>query len=60
MFYHLCWISIHGWGNLEATVRIRMKARGGGFTPKPENIRRLLILGNINRQEFIQKPPYLH
>ena len=28
--------------------------------PKLENIRELLIPGNINRQELTPKPPYLH
>ena len=32
----------------------------GGLTPKLESIRELLIIGNINKQELTQKPPYLH
>ena len=42
---------LYGWRSLEATVRIRLKARGEGLTPKLENIRELLIPVNINRQE---------
>ena len=32
----------------------------GGLNPKLENTRKLLTPGNINRQELMQKPPYLH
>ena len=47
-------------GGLEVTVRIRLKGRGRMLKFKLENTRELLTPGNINRQELIQKPPYLH
>ena len=40
---------VDGWRRLEAAVRIRLKARRGGLTPKLENIRELMIPENINR-----------
>ena len=50
---------LYGWRNLEATVRIRLKARGRRLKSKLENIRELLIPEKIKRQELIQMPPYL-
>ena len=41
---------LYGWRSLEATVRIRLKARDRGLNPKLENTRELLIPGNINRR----------
>ena len=36
------------------------KPEAEGLNLKLENTRKLLTPGNINRQELIQKPPYLH
>ena len=40
---------LYGWRSLEATVSIRLNARGEGLTPKLENVREFLIPVNINR-----------
>ena len=51
---------LYGWRSLEVTVREGLKARGMRLNSKIENIRELMIPGNINRQELTQKSPYLH
>ena len=48
---------LYRWRSLEATVRIRLKTRGRRLKSKSWEH---LTPGNINRQELIQKPPYLH
>ena len=39
---------LYGWRHLEATGRMRLKTRGKGLSPKPENTGELLNPGNIN------------
>jgi len=51
---------LYGWRSLEDTVGIRLKARDRGLNPKLDNMRKVLTPGNINQQELLQKPPYLH
>ena len=51
---------LYGWRSLEATLRIRLKPEAGGLNPELENTRKRLTSGNINQQELIQKPLYLH
>jgi hypothetical protein len=51
---------LYRWRSLEITVKIRLKTRSRRLNPKLENTRKLLTPGNINQQELIQKPPYLH
>ena len=41
-------------------LKVGTSPEAGGLNQKLENTRELLIPGNINRQELIQKPPYLY
>ena len=49
---------LYGWRSLEATGGIRLKARGRRLKSKTWYTRKLLTLGNINRQELNQKSLY--